>query len=223
MHHRQPPGLGEPGPEAAQRAAGSRGAEKTPKPGCELTVTPGKSHKAGPGVKCHAEPSFPGPSVEIICFFQLGREKQKKPDGIDNILKLDTKIIFLKITLLSGQTCQGSNSETLHTSLGYESWRRFSAVPTSAQLWLQEKPLGGPSCPRTNSSLCPGLAAEGTGPASPARCPSSPGRGPGASVASKHHVPHRCPPAHPSASSTFCLSGSITLILAHSRASYGKR
>lgn len=73
----------------------------------------------------------------------LPTRREKKPDGIDNILKLDTKISFLKITLLSGQACQGSNSETLHTSLGCESEaaRASGGAPRGPQL-----PAPTPAC-----------------------------------------------------------------------------
>lgn len=40
-----------------------------------------------------------------VCFFQLLRKK-KEPDGANDILELDAKVIFLEIILPSDQSCQ---------------------------------------------------------------------------------------------------------------------
>lgn len=161
--------------------------------------------------------SFQGP-LKDVCFFQLLRErKREKPNGVNHILNLDTRMIFLKVMSPSNQTCQGSRSHFFGTQ-----------KPGGGLVPPTRGALCRPRLLRPCCSLGPLGAAGGTGPASPAHCPSSPGT----SVASwsgcpvdldyghcspqdpslllpnslpfapgAHSqipsVPHGCPPAHP--------------------------
>ena len=90
-----------------------------------------------------------------VCFFQFLRGKKKESNGANDILKLDTKIIFFKILFLTGPVSE----EILHHSMLPEAVTAraavWSAVQTAACFWTER---GAPACPCSRHPFSPVFA-----------------------------------------------------------------